>query len=142
MTESKVTDAARNAARDAIWAVLCPSVRSTPEDAKIYGHAAEMALEAALPLLSQPVSGERVRELIWGRGEYPREDMEFADSVFGAYAVWDINGGIWRRPEDNAGRIVNGTLDDAKAAAQADFEARILSALSQSPPSGERGDKL
>lgn len=58
------------------------------------------------------------------------------------YWVWERNGiGYWRRWwPDNAGDVVaEGGQESAKAAAQADYEARILSALvyHEEPVSGD-----
>lgn len=58
---NEVPEAARDAARDAIWAVLCPSVRSTPDDLAVYGYAARMALQAALPHLAPQPPTEPTR---------------------------------------------------------------------------------
>lgn len=79
--------------------------------------------------------GVEVKLLEWqefaerGRGAY-------ADTIFGRYVVWDFDGKdgyykmLWA-----SNRWVEGGIDDAKAAAQADYEARIRSALT-SPASG------
>lgn len=97
-------------------------------------------------------SGSGVREtpLEWAEIEYDRGDGQTdtcgeweAPSIVGVYAVnistcgdmhapWEVFGG-------DAGKIGNfPTLDEAKAAAQADYEARILSALaSDASPRGE-----
>lgn len=95
-------------------------------------------------------SGVRVKQLEWAEIEYDRGDGQTdtcgeweAPSIVGVYAInistcgdmhapWEVFGG-------DAGKIGNfPTFDEAKAAAQADYEARILSVLaSDASPRGE-----
>lgn len=65
----------------------------------------------------------KVKPLIW---EQNFSGTWYAESVIGNYAVWD---GYFRPPTQNAGIPAGAKLDETKAAAQADFEARIRSAL-------------
>lgn len=77
----------------------------------------------------QATAGVRVKPLEWVEGA-PGTYMEIADSPFGYYSVWEINGTGWWSPwKQGSGSIVEGGIIGAKAAAQADFEQRILSAL-------------
>lgn len=69
-----------------------------------------------------------VKALEWITDDH--RSMHCADSVFGAYCAWEISGtGVWARPEAAAGTLCGATLAEAKAAAQADYEARIRSTL-------------
>lgn len=73
----------------------------------------------------------KVKPLEWEEGN-PGSYTEIAESPFGHYSVWEINGtGCWSPWKQGSGSIVDGGLAGAKAAAQADFEARIRSALSE-----------
>jgi hypothetical protein len=51
-----------------------------------------------------------------------------AETVFGTYRAWGT--GSWSAPSGKHGKH-DGNLDKAKVSAQADYEARILSALVQ-----------
>lgn len=64
---------------------------------------------------------------------------QYADSCFGRYDAWCVAGsGYLRRPQQSSeGAPYGTTLDAAKAAAQADYEARIRSALYAAPPAAE-----
>lgn len=58
-------------------------------------------------------------------------DMFEASSILGQpYLAWEIPGtGCYLRPGDHAGTLFGKTVGEARAAAQADYEARIRSAL-------------
>ncbi|WP_273772900.1 hypothetical protein [Brucella intermedia] len=85
------------------------------------------ALTAA-PFL--PVQGA-VKKLEW----FPLDlsNTLYAHSAFGMYTVWEIDGvGFFRKEGGYGGTKVDGNIEAAKAATQADYEARILSALEPS----------
>lgn len=70
-----------------------------------------------------------IKPLEWVDGA-PGSYTEIAESPFGHYSVWEINGtACWSPWKAGSGSIVDGGIEGAKAAAQADFESRILSAL-------------
>ncbi len=88
---------------------------------------ADTPLYAAPPAPSVAV---KVKSLEWKEGN-PGSYTEIAESPFGHYSVWEINGtGCWSPWRQGSGSIVDGGLAGAKSAAQADYEARIRSALS------------
>jgi hypothetical protein len=111
--------------------------------------ATETMFEAAQlirALRPSPSSDERVkvRDLIWGTTSYGAPE---AASIVGMYRVvdavsngWSVTaGGLHSRVlQTSDGRLNFATVDDAKAAAQADYETRILSALDL--PGDERVD--
>ncbi|HEY8359484.1 MAG TPA: hypothetical protein VIL30_18695 [Ramlibacter sp.] len=86
--------------------------------------------------LRSPIQGE-VKALEWvdgPRGHY----TEYAESPVGQWAVWEIQGSAYyRAPDETAGKRVGETKDEAKAAAQTDFNARILSCLAAPEPIAE-----
>ncbi|MBB4063635.1 hypothetical protein [Gellertiella hungarica] len=85
--------------------------------------------EAALSV--QPA--EAVKPLEWKEGASGTY-TEVAESVFGHYSVWEIDGtGCWAPWKQGSGILVDGGIAGAKAAAQADYERRILSALTTPP---------
>lgn len=89
-------------------------------------------IAAALPHLSAPCAVEVIK-LDWSI-PFPHETQERAESVFGTYAIWEIGGeGYYRTPSATAGTPVQGGQTEAKAAAQADFERRILSCVVTKP---------
>ena len=94
------------------------------EDDRLSGIGMMRALEAALPFL--PVQGA-VKKLEWGEMRHT-DDYSFAqdaETPIGRYIAtdtgWFLQGQSGWKSEDN--------IEAAKAAAQADYEARILSAL-------------
>lgn len=77
---------------------------------------ASVAINAAL----DKAEARKVKALVWE----PWEHGDFrAESIFGFYHIW--GGGLWRAP-NHLGGVWS---DNPKAAAQADYETRILSAL-------------
>lgn len=85
-------------------------------------------IETALRRLASSDSGVKVRELEWsGDG--------IAQCVFGFYDVSGMGNGTYRVTKPNCHLIptVFSDIDAAKAAAQADYEARIKSALVEVP---------
>ncbi|MDH2091075.1 hypothetical protein N5K21_20290 [Rhizobium pusense] len=86
----------------------------------------EAALSAAEP---QPAPSVAMKALEWKEGP-DGSYMEVSESILGTYRVWEINGMSCVSLEGGPGRICGATIPDAKAAAQSDYEARILSALS------------
>jgi len=106
---------------------IYPSEEPTPEGAF------HEALKAALPFL--PVQGA-VKKLAWIRP--PLSDtLSRCDTDFGTYRTWthDEANGKWFWSVEGGWDEANGEApneDAAKAAAQADYSARILSALEPS----------
>lgn len=88
-------------------------------------------LERLAALFAHPVPPVRVKQLEWHDEERGRGFPCYADTILGRYTVWDFDGhhGHYCPPAAPAGIAVNGDLKAAKAAAQADYEKRILSAL-------------
>jgi hypothetical protein len=88
----------------------------------------EAALEVALASFSTPVDGvgaePRVKPLEWKATGF--SDGEFAQSVLGSYFAYPT--GSWTCPKMHHTRF-GGSIDEAKAVAQADYEAHVLSAL-------------
>lgn len=71
----------------------------------------------------------KVKALEWKWQRDPR-DMSEARTTIGSWTIWEIDGsGYCHGPNDTSGKWCKGGLDGAKAAAQADYEARILAAL-------------
>lgn len=76
------------------------------------------------------VSSPRVKALVWEMGSTNGDVTYFVDTVVGRYAAWEAYGrGRVIVPGAISFREEGSTAEDAKAAAQADFEARILSVL-------------
>lgn len=78
-----------------------------------------------------PAEIYRIKPLEWVWNPSPYFTWH-ADSVFGekSYRAWEINGtACVIRPGDKAGVIVGATIEEAKAAAQADLKERIFSAI-------------
>ena len=72
----------------------------------------------------------RVKALPWRSESYQGEETRLAKTVVGEYAAWEKNGeGRVIVPGLISSRAAGRTIEDAMAEAQADFEARILSAL-------------
>lgn len=70
-----------------------------------------------------------VKPLVWKYYRDPKEASE-ARTQIGNWAIWEINGVAYcYGPDDICGKLCGDSIDDAKAAAQADYESRILSAL-------------
>lgn len=83
-----------------------------------------------------------VKALEWVEGA-PGTYTEIAESPFGHYSVWEINGtACWSPWKAGSGSIVDGGLEGAKAAAQADFASRIMSALSDQPAAAVVGEPV
>ncbi|QHJ81417.1 MAG: hypothetical protein [Bacteriophage sp.] len=105
------------------------TVFPTKEQAEEYGHGGH----DVRPLYAEPVKtapSVAVKALKWVEGA-PGTYTEIAESPFGHYSVWEINGtACWSPWKQGYGSIVEGGLAGARAAAQSDYEARILSALS------------
>ena len=93
-------------------------------------------LEAALSAPAEPV-GVGVRKLEWFKPD-PRNSLSRAENDLGVYRTWthfEANG-RWFWSLDGYEKVSGecASEEEAKAAAQSDFESRILSALS--PESG------
>lgn len=101
-------------------------------------NAAAYILEAALSVFPAIGEGSRVevKALEWGETSYGSPE---AYSVVGVYRLNRAGGGGWSVSiksevlHDSDGRTNFATVEAAKAAAQADYEQRVLSAL-RSPP--------
>ena len=85
----------------------------------------------------QPGGVVKVKALEWRDGP-PYSGQQVADCVFGEYWAWDAGSGCWSRGS-LPGTLVSGGMKGAKAAAQADYERRILSALEPSPSGWDAG---
>ncbi|AEY69713.1 hypothetical protein Tb141_44 [Brucella phage Tb_141] len=102
--------------------VIYPSEEPTPEGAF------HEALKGALPFL--PVQGA-VKKLEW---ELVSGD-HYAEGAATHYNIYETKPGLWNSVTVKPGNVrlaTNVDLEAAKAAAQADYEARILSALEPS----------
>ena len=94
-----------------------------------------LMLEAAAML--RACKGRAVKPLEWKWYRDPKDTSE-ARTQIGTWTVWEINGcGYCYGPKDTSGRQCEGGLEAAKAAAQADYEARVLSALEPAPAHAE-----
>lgn len=83
-----------------------------------------------------PAFGVEVKPLVWDRTNSDGT-IHIATAIPGEYWAWELAGyGYWSWGS-LSGREVHGGLDGAKAAAQADYEKRIRSAL-RAPDAGER----
>lgn len=88
-------------------------------------------------LRALPAYEVTVRELEWERRPHTHETVvvEFAASPFGDYVAW--GGGAWGLGWPNGSHNIplpdRKTIEAAKAAAQADYAARIRSALTTEP---------
>lgn len=92
------------------------------------------ALEAALPFLPIAVEG-KVKQLEWGSTSYGRPEVHSVVGVYRINEAWDGGWTVTAKGEvlrASDGRANFATLEAAKAAAQADYETRIISALSAS----------
>lgn len=73
--------------------------------------------------------GVRVKPLEWAEGPAGHY-TKYAESLLGQWAAWEIQGhAYYRAPDMNAGKLAGISERDAIAAAQADYERRILSSL-------------
>ena len=121
----QITDAMVDAAADKLAALDDPFSWLSNKDQNELMRA---ALSAALSEQTLPVRVE-IKELEWSDGA-PGTYKEIAESPFGHYSVWEINGtACWSPWKAGSGFIVDGGLEAAKAAAQQDYETRIRSAL-------------
>lgn len=71
-----------------------------------------------------------VRPLEWKTGDH---DIHFANEAAGGYTICRTGVSVTWCHHESGGWIDAATLDEAKAAAQADYESRVLSALTASP---------
>lgn len=73
--------------------------------------------------------GVRVKPLVWRFHRDPKDTSE-ARTQIGSWTVWEINGAAYcHGPNDTCGKPCEGGINGAKAAAQADYERRILAAI-------------
>ena len=98
--------------------------------------ASETNAEAALRAGGEPVA---VKPLTWFAPSQ-HDNSAFAETMLGTWTVWDFGGEDSHvcGPQDRAGKRLGGNIDAAKAAAQADYEASIRSALVFAPSDLER----
>lgn len=109
--------------------------RATIDFAKSYNHkVVALMTDAALAVfdrLDKAEAGWRVRPLEWS--EDPFSDAFIADTNgLGRYVIEPFERGY--KVEGGNVRTLNYTIEGAKAVAQADYKARIFSALTRSPP--------
>ncbi|QNQ62481.1 hypothetical protein IB024_01610 [Brucella sp. 6810] len=110
------------------WAVengdnLNPFINKAARD-----YADKTLSQTTLPFLTVQVA---VKKLEWFPLDLP--NTVYAHSAFGMYTTWEIDGvGFFRKEGGYGGLKVDGDLEAAKAAAQADYEARVMSALEPS----------
>lgn len=91
-----------------------------------------------LPQAGEPVA---VKPLEWRDGP-SYSAMLVADCIFGEYWVWGGNApdnACWSRGS-LPGKLIDGGVDAAKAAAQADYEQRVRSCLVSAPPTAPADD--
>lgn len=94
---------------------------------------AKLMLEAALSTDAEPVKtapAVAVKALQWRDEPVPPSGETLAPSVVGLYCIPHSGDRFYLRFRDAITLGDYSTLDKAKAAAQADYEARVLSALS------------
>lgn len=110
--------------------VTTPTKSPWEKAVKIWNsRAANYAIATASTTPPTAVEPVAVKPLEWVDGA-PGTYTEIAASPFGYYSVWEINGtGCWAPWKQGSGTIAEGGLAGAKAAAQADYETRIRSAL-------------
>ena len=95
------------------------------------------AMDEAAAMLRACKGRVRVKPLEWKWYRDPKDTSE-ARTQIGTWTVWEINGyGYCYGPGDTSGRQCEGALEAAKAAAQADYAARILAALEPAPDHAE-----
>jgi hypothetical protein len=80
----------------------------------------------------QDTAGVRVKPLEWREAPVPPSGEHLAPSIVGLYCIPHEFGRFRLRFRDERVLGEFGTLDEAKTAAQADYEQRILSALTTS----------
>jgi len=100
----------------------------------------ERILTAALAAMPGPAV--KVKPLEWVL--YRTKGYWCANTTAGRYIAWEIEDGAlfcWN-PEANSSDTVYRSLQAAKAAAQADYEARILSALTPAPDLASENERL
>lgn len=87
--------------------------------------------------LAERAGGVKVKALEWDRSSVDGL-IEYADSLLGEYQVWAIGDtGYFYRQSFATGQPAGENIEAAKAAAQADYERRILSALTTEPAAPE-----
>lgn len=96
----------------------------------IFNHEALFKLAVAeIEALRADLAKPKVKPLAWRCHRDPKDTSE-ARTQIGSWTVWEIDGDAYcHGPNDTCGRPISGGLEGAKAAAQADYERRILSAL-------------
>lgn len=71
----------------------------------------------------------RVKPLDWREGPEGHH-TDYAQSLLGEWATWEIQGrAYYRSPEMSAGKLAGETLEEAKTAAQFDYDNLIRSCL-------------
>lgn len=116
-------------------AAWCASEQGVPYESGGFMHTRERTPQqraAAIRALSHASGVAQVKPLVWERGivEYakPLPGMKYVACSTAPHGSW-----AWWLDGDNTTRTVERDEQHAKAAAQADYEARIRSALVGSP---------
>lgn len=72
----------------------------------------------------------KVKPLVWEEGGDPKEQFFQAITDVGAWIVWEVHGYVYGHwPFDINCKTCYVSIEEAKSAAQADYERRILAAL-------------
>lgn len=108
---------------------VCPD----PKTFENYVRTAARVFEAALSTDAEPVA-VTVKPLEWKYDSF--QSMWRANTVIGDYIAWCISGNAFFsfHPTANSPTKAGSSEDEAKTAGQADYERRILSALSHTTP--------
>ncbi|MCB5205051.1 hypothetical protein LH464_21530, partial [Neorhizobium sp. T786] len=97
---------------------------------------------AALTLERGEAEPVAVKPLEWVEGPQGHY-TDYAQSLLGQWSTWEISGhAYYRAPEMHCGKLSGSSLEDAKAAAQSDYETRILSTLSKRGEAEETPAKM
>lgn len=115
------------------------------EEGKQYYHIdglvnVEAALEAAFAAVPGP--SVKVKPLEWKDAPVPPSGECLASSVVGLYCIPHGSGIFHLRFRDSIALGDFSTLDAAKAAAQADYEARIMAAIEPAPDLASENERL
>lgn len=103
-----------------------------------FANAFDAGYAAAERALAERAGGVKVKALEWDRRSVDGSN-EYADSLLGEYQAWAIGGsGYFYRKAFATGQLAGDTIETAKAAAQADYERRILSTLEPAAPEGRQ----
>lgn len=99
-----------------------PPVQSCPQQRRT-------KLLTAYRQARESADGVKVKPLVWSYREYTSTE-EYAETTIGCWVVWTAKAeAYYKSPGSDTGIRVRGGKEAAKAAAQADYEARIKAAL-------------